>query len=213
MAEFDPAFELANVQGEKIMTRLAAVDSRKLPPEWKDRFESASPRERMLLTPTLHAPDLMSELHGFASQLRAMGTLSDRLVELVRLRVAFHNQCRSCMAMRYPSGLEDGVTDELVCSLERPREAPGLTDAERAALAYADISATDHFAINDETFTELRQHFSEREIVELGLHIAYFIGFGRLVAAWDMVEELPGDLTDKGTEATPWSVETFIFAS
>jgi AhpD family alkylhydroperoxidase len=195
------------------MTRLAAIDPATLTPEWQDRFASASPRERMLLTPTLHAPDLMGELHAFAHRLGELGTLSDRLVELVRLRIAFHNQCRSCMAMRYPSGLDDGVTEDLVCSLERPQEAPGLTEAERAALAYADVSATNHFAIDDETFAKLRPHFSEREIVELGLHIAYFIGFGRLVAAWDMVEELPGTLADKDADATPWSAEAFVFAS
>jgi AhpD family alkylhydroperoxidase len=172
-------------------------------------FEAASPRDRMLFTPTAHAPVLMKGLHAFADLLGEQGTLPGRLVELVRLRIAFHNQCRSCMAMRYQSGLDDGLTEGAVCSLEKPEEAPDLSDAEKAALAYADISATNHFGITAETFEALRQHFTEPQIVELGLYVAYFIGFGRLVAAWDLVEELP-EGWGKAAKATPWSGETFV---
>ncbi len=56
--------------------------------------------------------------------------LPRRIQELIRLRIAFHNQCRSCMAMRYEDALKDGVTEDLVCSLERPEEAKDLSDAD-----------------------------------------------------------------------------------
>ena len=64
----------------------------------------------------------------FGPALREHRLLPDRLVELVRLRVAFWNQCRSCMAVRYEEGVDDGLTEELVCSLERPYEAPDLSE-------------------------------------------------------------------------------------
>lgn len=192
------------------MTRLAEVDVTTLEGPMRTFFEKASPRDRMMATPTAHAPVLMTALHDFADVLTARGTLPARLVELVRLRIAFHNQCRSCMAMRYQSGVDAGVTEDLVCSLERPYEAPDLTEAEKAALAYADISATNHFGITDETFAGLRQHFTEPEIVELGLYVAYFIGFGRMIAAWDMTEELSADFRDKSVNATPWGGESFV---
>jgi len=165
------------------MTHLAPVDPARLSPDQRAWFDTASPRERMLFTPTGHAPELMKALHGLADVLNARGTLPARLVELVRLRIAFHNQCRSCMAMRYQSGLDDGITEDLVCSLEKPYEAPDLSEAEKAALAYADISATNHFGIDASHFAALRAHFTEPEIVELGLHIGYFIGIGRMVAS------------------------------
>ena len=92
--------------------------------------------------------------------------LPDRLIELVRLRIAFWNQCRSCMATRYEEAVADGVSEALVCSLERPEEAEDLTPAERAAIAYGDLMATNHQAIDDSTFEGLREHFSEAEIVE-----------------------------------------------
>jgi AhpD family alkylhydroperoxidase len=131
-------------------------------------------------------------------------TLPQRLLELVRLRLAFHNQCRSCMAMRFQGAIDDGVTEDLVCSLEKPMEAPDLTDGEKAALEYADIFATNHFAINDETFDKLRKHFTDAEIVELGMFCAFFLGMGRFFAALDMVEELPKVYQDKSTKVAPW---------
>jgi alkylhydroperoxidase family enzyme len=191
------------------MTRLAEIDPAMLSGGLRTAFEAADPRGRMMLTPTAHAPELMGALHHFADVLRDKGTIAARLVELLRLRIAFHNQCRSCMAMRYQSGLDDGMSEGDVCSLEQPEEAPNLTDAEKAALAYADISATNHFAIDEEVFARLRSYYSEPEIIELGLHIAYFVGFGRLVAAWDMVEELPEGYDDKTSLATPWDGASF----
>ena len=82
--------------------------------------------------------------------------------------------------------------------------AINVTDAEKAAIAYADISSTDHFSIDDRTFSNLRRFFSEAEIVELAAFIAYFIGFGRLAASMDMIEELPAAFQDKTEKAAPW---------
>jgi alkylhydroperoxidase family enzyme len=45
---------------------------------------------------------------------------------------------------------------------------------EKAALAYADLFATNHLAIDDGTFETLREHFSEAEIVELAMFVASF---------------------------------------
>ncbi|MET0909619.1 MAG: carboxymuconolactone decarboxylase family protein, partial [Ilumatobacteraceae bacterium] len=90
-----------------------------------------------------HRPEAYNAYVEAEQVLRATGTLKPRLVELVRLRVAFHNQCRTCMATRRAPEL---VSEQLVCSLERPYEAPDLLDEERAALRYADLFAADHLA-------------------------------------------------------------------
>jgi len=195
------------------MTRLAEVNVETLSDKMRSHYENSSPRDKMFFTPTGHSPELMGALHTFSDVLHERGKLPGRLIELIRLRIAFHNQCRSCMAMRYQSGVEDGLTEGTVCSLENPKEASDLTDAEKAALAYADISATNHFDIDEENFRELRNYFSEPEIIELGLYIAYFIGFGRLVASWDMVEELSDDIQDKSSKVTPWNIESFVVSN
>jgi AhpD family alkylhydroperoxidase len=172
--------------------------------------DGATPLEQGLLRIMAHAPELAKALVVFGSTLWRTHTLPRRLLELVRLRIAFHNQCRSCMAIRYQSAVDDGLTEGMVCSLEKPHEAPDLSDAEKAAIAYADLSATDHFSISDETFANLRRFYTEAEIVELGMFIAYFIGYGRLGASWDMTEELPERFQDKSATAAPWGQESIL---
>ena len=149
-------------------------------------------------------PPLAAKFLEFGKTLREERLLPDRLIELVRLRVAFWNQCRSCMAVRYEEGITDGLTEELVCSLERPHEADDLTEAERAAIAFADLMATNHHAITDETFDRLREHFSDPEIVELCMNVALFVGFGRMGAALHMVDDLPERFQRDEEQVTPW---------
>jgi alkylhydroperoxidase family enzyme len=150
------------------------------------------------------AADLIGPYLQFMTALRTRSRLSGRLIELLRLRVAFHNQCRSCMAIRYSSGLEDGVTEDLVCSLEKPHEADDLTAAEKAALAYADRLATDHLSITDETFDELRRYFDDGQIMDVCLQVGTFVGYGRVAASLAMTDDLPADYADMDAELAPW---------
>lgn len=155
-----------------------------------------------------HRPELAEAYVRFTGAMRQSSVLPRRLLEIVRLRVAFHNQCRSCMAIRYADAVDDGVTEDLVCSLEQPEEAPDLTDAERAALRFADLLATVHHDIDDATIAHLRTHFSEAEVVELGMHVALCVGFGRLSMAWDMVDELPERFRERDSgQITPWGAD------
>jgi AhpD family alkylhydroperoxidase len=138
-----------------------------------------------------HRPEVAGALGSLKAALQASGTLPPRLVELVRLRVAFHNQCRSCMSVRYQSAIDDGLTEGAVCSLEQPAEADDLSEAERSALRFADLFATDHLSIDDTVYDGLRRHFTEDELVELGVHCAYAVGMGRLAATWHVTDDLP----------------------
>ena len=101
--------------------------------------------------------DLALAVVTFQRSLDADATLPARLRELVRLRAAFHNRCRSSMAVRSRAAVADGMDDGAVCSLERPDEADDFTDAEKAALSYADLLATDHLAVDDAVFDRLRR--------------------------------------------------------
>ena len=188
------------------MTRLAKLPLEQWDPELRAMAQGdiATGVERDSAAVWAHHPEFGKAMFRFAGALFQNSLLPRRLVELVRLRIAFHNQCRSCMAMRYQSAVDDGLTEGQVCSLEKPDESPDLTAAEKAALAYADIASTNHFAIDDRTFSELRRFYSEAEIVELGTFVGFFIGFGRMAASWDMVEQLPGGFQDRSAKAAPW---------
>lgn len=150
------------------------------------------------------APGIAGPYLQFMKTLRENGTLPRRLVELLRLRVSFHNQCRTCMSIRYADGLEDGITEGLVCSLERPQEADDLTAAEKAALAFADSMSTDHLAVTDEMFARLYEHFSPQEVMELCFQVATFVGYGRMGAVLAMTDDLPGEYADADAILAPW---------
>ena len=85
----------------------------------------------------------------------------------------------------------------------------GLTDAEKIAIRYGELFATNHLAIDDAFYDKLREHFTEPQIVELGLNVAMCVGVGRLSATWDMVEELPERFRADG-EVTPWGADAVI---
>jgi AhpD family alkylhydroperoxidase len=150
---------------------------------------------------------MSARVKAFGDELRRGMKLGQRLVELVRLRIAFHNQCRPCMSMRYGIAVDDGVTEGLVCALEAPAEAPDLTEAEKAALAFADRFATDHLAVNAAMLAMLRQHFDAQELAELGALAAFFTGFGRMGAVFDTGQPMPvGFRKDDGSRLAPWQV-------
>jgi alkylhydroperoxidase family enzyme len=113
------------------------------------------------------------------------------------------------MAVRYRKAVDEGVSEELVCSLEQPEDAPDLTDAERAALRFADLFATDHLAIDDAVYDDLRRHFDEDQLVDLGLLCAYCVGIGRLVSTWRVTDDLPERFRGDGV-VTPWGSDALV---
>ena len=195
------------------MTRITKLD----PKDWDEGLraltqpDTATPLEQGLMRMFAHTPGIARGLAAFGGSLKMHRTLPGRLIELVRLRVAFHNQCRSCMAIRYTDAVDAGVTEDLVCELADPPSAENLTDAEQSALGFADRFATNHLAIDEATFDGLREHFSEPEIMELAMNVAFFVGFGRLAATLKMTEELPDAFQAPGGDVlTPWGEESIV---
>jgi AhpD family alkylhydroperoxidase len=154
-------------------------------------------------------PAAAEALGSLTAALRTNGTLPPRLLELVRLRIAFFNQCRSCIAVRYQTAVDDGLDEDAVCSLERPADAENLSAAERSALRFAELFVTNHLAIDDAVYDELREHFSEDQLVELGLNCAIALGVGRLSATWDVSDDLP-DASGSSERLAPWNSTSVI---
>ena len=173
--------------------------------------DSGTELEKGIMRMFAHTPEISKGLVAFGGAIKSHRSLPDRLVELVRLRVAFHNQCRSCMAIRYQDGVDAGIDEDLVCSLEKPQESQDLSDAEKAAIEYGELFATNHLAIDDSVYENLRKYFSEAEVVELSITVAWFVGFGRLAATYHMVEELPEAFQNENSDKlTPWNEDSII---
>lgn len=193
------------------MTRITKLTVDELDPELRkwSRADDKTPLELGLTRIFGHCPEMTKGMSAFAASLKVNRTLPPRLIELVRLRVAFHNQCRSCMAIRYTDAVADGLNEDLVCSLEKPMEADDLTERERVAIRFGELFATNHLAIDDAFYDMMKQHFTEPEIVELGLNVSLFVGIGRFAATLNMIEELPDRFQEDGT-VTPWGSDAVV---
>src|SRR5580700_10351765 len=188
------------------MARIRGVDLGRTPPA----DNRAARIQHGVGSITAHRPEIAAGIGMAMMAINTSGTLSPRLIELIRLRIAFHNQCRSCMAIRYSNAVEDGLDEDLVCSLEKPEEADDLTDAERAALGFADLFATNHLAIDEAVYDGLRQYFTEGELVEIGLNCALDVGMGRLAATWRVTDDLPDRFRRDDDLVTPWGGDAVI---
>ena len=82
--------------------------------------------------------------------------------------------------------MEKGLTEEKISRLENFRDDPIFNDRERLALEMAERMATNHTSIDDDFFRRMRAHFSDAEIVELGMAAGQYIGFGRLLMVLDL---------------------------
>jgi alkylhydroperoxidase family enzyme len=104
------------------------------------------------------------------------GALDARLKELVRLRIATLNGCKTCKAARLDP---DHVSErEATVGVDSPDKG-SFTPRERAAL---------QLAVDDRMIRELRQHFSQEELVELLMMTGQYIGFGRMLSILKLEE-------------------------
>ena len=80
--------------------------------------------------------------------------------------------------------MEKDLTESKISQLDE--SAGEFSPREALALAYAEKLAVDHHNVDDGFFDELRTQFSDAEILELGMMIGQYIGFGRLLKVLDL---------------------------
>ena len=66
-----------------------------------------------------------------------------------------------------------GVSNEKIDALPDHATSPLFTEAEKAALEYADAMTDTSRDVSDELFARLRQHYDDDTIVELTMIIAW----------------------------------------
>jgi len=57
---------------------------------------------------------------------------------------------------------------------------------EKMAIRFAELLASNHKAIDDAFMSALHEQFTDPQILELGMMIGQYLGFGRLVAVLDL---------------------------
>jgi AhpD family alkylhydroperoxidase len=125
------------------------------------------------------SPGAVAAMAGLEQFVRDAG-LEKPLLELVKTRVSQINGCAYCLDMHTKDARAAGETEQRLYTLSAWRETSFFTDRERAALAWAEsITRIADGPITDALYDTVRQHFSEKELVDLTLAIIAINGWNR----------------------------------
>jgi alkylhydroperoxidase family enzyme len=101
-----------------------------------------------------------------AKMLESGFTLPQDLQMLLHVHISKVNQCHFCIDIGKAMVLNENGSLDKINKLDRYREDPAFTPAERAALAYVE-EVTRTKTCSDATFAELRKHFNDTQIAEI----------------------------------------------
>ena len=136
------------------------------------------------------------------------GVLPHKLKEMCRIKISVAHQCGYCSTVRSNVAKAEGLTEDMIGDLLGDYAASGrFTAREKAALHYAELFKQGEHAIDkDEVYRDLQKHFSDEEIIELGMLCAQTDGVGKFVkslnvVSWEEACELNPTLAQAPAEA------------
>jgi alkylhydroperoxidase family enzyme len=163
-----------------------------------DRWYANAYEDDNLFLTLARRPGVLDATWGFIRYIYGGGSLIEpELFELVRKRLAYNNRCLHCSAVTSRAATE-GEGAALLAKLF-DFERSDLPERTRAALAYADRLSGEHTEFDDAEYRRLREHFSDDEILDLGMTIGFAIGWQRFNTAMGI---LPDSWRDGS--ALPW---------
>jgi uncharacterized peroxidase-related enzyme len=175
------------------MARVSPVGDAELPVELRPLFaifaEGAGNFENQARV-LAHAPAVFRHAYGMVLALREEGALPRRMVEIAVVATSAANRCKYCVGHHAPILEAEGLARETVERILE-RDVPGLDAVERLVRDYALLVNERPGGIADKLFLELRQHFDERQIVELTARVGLCALFNRLNDALQ-IEPEPG---------------------
>ena len=114
--------------------------------------------------------------------------LESSLLELVKTRASQINGCAYCLDMHTKDARAHGETEQRLYALPAWAETPFFTDRERAALAWTEaVTLVSETHVPDDVYELARQHFNEKELVDLTLAVVAINGWNRLSIAFRSV--------------------------
>jgi alkylhydroperoxidase family enzyme len=136
------------------------------------------------------------------------GELPADLKELCRVKIAFEHTCGYCSTVRSNEAKEAGLLEDKIQQVWGYENSDIFSVREKLALRFADYLKHDIAKADDDAFyVELKEHFTESEIVELGLWCAENVGAGSFVRTlsiitWEQACELNPQTAANAKKAT-----------
>ncbi len=137
----------------------------------------------------LHSPVLAEKWLEQVTAVRWHTGLDGKLREIVIIRIAVLNRVEYVLKAHVPAfALREGLTTEQCGALAQWHASTLFDDGQRAALAYTDAMTRD-IQVSDAVHAGLKQHFSERQIVELTVLIGTYNMHTRVLQALEIDPE------------------------
>ncbi len=103
------------------------------------------------------------------------GNVDHRLKEIIRIQLARFTEDPYFSNLRSKKAQEMGLTeDKIDAGSEDYEDSEHFTEAEKVALRYADQMFLDSTKVDKEFYDDMKKHYSEPEIMEIGAFIALF---------------------------------------
>jgi len=182
------------------MSRVNLVQKDQAAPEVKElfqRIEENGAKVINLYRVVANSPHVVRNLIKLGNSIIGKTDLSPKLRELTIMRIARLCDSEYERVQHTPIALHSGVNQAQLDVIGSWKESDAFTDEERAVLQYVDEVAW-NVKVADKTFEALRQHLSEREIVELNLAIGWWGMLARLLVPLEVEvdEQSVGSVAD-----------------
>ena len=172
------------------MPRLRYIEESEKTPYIRELIESAKrtgapdPRVVGLMT----RAELGIAWVEYWNKLLYQGTLPHKLKEMCRIKISVAHQCGYCSTVRSTVARAEGLTEDMINDLFDYSGSTRFSAREKAALHYAGLFKQGEHAIDkEEVYAELAKHFSDEEIIELGLFCAEVDGVGKFVKSLNVL--------------------------
>ncbi len=130
------------------------------------------------------APGAVQAMRELEEYVRSSG-LERPLLELVKLRASQMNGCAYCVDMHTKDARALGETEQRLYAVTVWQEAPFFTERERAALAWTEaVTCVGYTHVPDDVYQKARQHFGEKELVDLTMAVIAINGWNRLAVSF-----------------------------
>ena len=132
------------------------------------------------------APEALKPMLDMEAYIKTCG-LEHKLIELVKTRASQINGCAYCLHMHTKDARAAGETEQRLYALSAWRETPFYSERERAALAWTEAVTLISEGVSDPLFQEVRQHLSEKELVDLTWAVVAINGWNRVAISCGVV--------------------------
>jgi alkylhydroperoxidase family enzyme len=118
-----------------------------------------------------YQPKMMMGMGKFNGAVRKGGSVDERMKNLIELKGNQMIGCEYCVDLGSQICRHSGLSDEEILALPNYRSSKLFTDREKVALDYAVAVMRTPVEVTDELFARMREHFTEKQIVEITAHI------------------------------------------